>query len=44
MLLVERLLTEPGSPLYSRVPDDVLAETIREALAAIDSGRTAAAA
>ncbi len=44
MLLVDRLLTEPGSPLYSRVPDDVLAQALSEALAAIDPAPAAAAA
>jgi hypothetical protein len=44
MLLVDRLLTEPGSPLYSYVPDDVLAEALSEALAAIDPAPAAAAA
>ncbi len=44
MLLVDRLLTEPGSPLYSSVPDDVLAEALSEALAAIDPVPDAAAA
>ena len=36
MLLVDRLVTEPGSPLYSYAQDDLLAEAISEALAAID--------
>ena len=44
MLLVDRLLTEPGSPLYSSVPDGVLAEALSEALAAIDPVPDAAAA
>jgi hypothetical protein len=46
MLLVDRLLTEPGSPLYSRVPDGVLAEALSEALAAVEppAGGAAAAA
>jgi len=44
ILLVERLLTEPGSPLYSRAPDEVLAETLSEALAALDYAPLAAAA
>ncbi len=36
ILLVEQLITVPRSPLYSRVPDDVLAEALAEALAALD--------
>lgn len=44
MLLVDRLLTEPGSPLYSSVPDDVLAEALGDALAAIDPEPTTTAA
>ena len=44
MLLIDRLLTESGSALYSRVPDDVLAQALSEALAAIDPAPTAAAA
>ena len=36
MVLVDRLLTEAGSPLYSRVRADDLAEAIGDALAAID--------
>ena len=36
VLLVERLITVPRSPLYSRDPDDVLAEALGEALAALD--------
>jgi len=44
MLLVERLLTEPGSPLYSSAPDDVLAEALSEALAALDPVPVATAA
>ncbi len=44
MLLVDRLLTEPGSPLYSGVPDDVLAQALSETLAAIDPLPVAAAA
>jgi len=36
ILLVDRLLTEPGSPLYSYAPDDVLAEALSDALAALD--------
>jgi len=37
MLLVDRLVTEPGSPLYSYLPDDVLAEALSEALAALEA-------
>ncbi len=45
MVLVDRLLTEPGSPLYSSpVPDDVLAEAVLEALWALDPVPLAAAA
>jgi len=33
MLLADRLLTEPASPLYSSVSDAVLAKALREALA-----------
>ena len=45
MVLVDRLLTEPGSPLYSSpVPDDVLAEAVLEALWALDSVPLATAA
>jgi hypothetical protein len=44
MVLVDRLLTEPGSPLYSRVSDDVLAQALSEALAALDPGPAVAAA
>ena len=37
MVLVDRLLTEPGSPLYScGAPDEVLAETMIQALLALD--------
>ena len=36
MVLVDRLLTEPGSPLYSSLPDDVLADVVCDALAAIN--------
>jgi hypothetical protein len=42
MLLVDRLVTEPGSPLYSSLPDDVLAEALSEALAALDPVAVAA--
>jgi hypothetical protein len=44
MLLVDRLLTEPGSPLYSRVPEDVLAEALGEARTALDHAPMTAAA
>ena len=45
MVLVDRLLTEPGSPLYSSpVPDDVLAEAVLEALIALDPVPLTAAA
>jgi hypothetical protein len=44
MVLVDRLLTEPGSPLYSRVTDDVLAQALSEALAALDPAPAVAAA
>ena len=37
MVLADRLLTAPGSPLYSRAPDDVLAQALSEALAALDT-------
>ena len=36
MLLVDRLVTVPRSPLYSRAPDAVLAEAVSEALTALD--------
>jgi hypothetical protein len=36
MLIVDRLITEPGSPLYSSCPGDALAEALSEALAALD--------
>jgi len=38
VLLVERLLTEPGSPLYSPFENAVLAEALTEALAALEPG------
>ena len=44
ILLVERLVTVPRSPLYARVPDEVLAEALREALAALDPAPLAHAA
>jgi hypothetical protein len=37
VLLVDRLLTEPGSPFYSHVPAEVLAGALVDALAALDS-------
>jgi hypothetical protein len=36
MLVVDRLLTEPGSPLYSRDEEAVLAQALSEALAALE--------
>ena len=36
ILLVERLITVPRSPLYSKAPDDILATALSEALAALD--------
>ncbi len=44
MVLVDRLLTEPKSPLYSDVPDQVLAQAMSEILAALDPVPLAAAA
>jgi hypothetical protein len=44
MVLVDRLLTEPGSPLHSHVPDTVLAEAMNKALAALDQAPARAAA
>lgn len=44
MLLAERLITVPRSPLYSRNSDDALAGALREALAALDPAPLAAAA
>ena len=44
MLLVERLITVPRSPLYASGPDDVLADVLGEAIAALDAPRRAAAA
>jgi hypothetical protein len=44
MLLVDRLLTEPGSPLYASTPDDVVAEALTDALAALDPFTVAVAA
>ena len=44
VLLVERLITVPRSPLYSRDPDDVLAASLGEALAALDPTPLAEAA
>jgi hypothetical protein len=44
VVLVERLITVPRSPLYSRDPDDVLAEALGEALAALDPAPLAEAA
>ncbi len=44
ILLVDRLLTEPGSPFYSSTPDDVLAEALSDALAALEPAPVAAAA
>ena len=42
--MVERLITVPRSPLYSRVPSDVLADAMSEALAALDPAPVAVAA
>jgi len=36
VLLVDRLLTEPGSPLYSRDGEAMLAEALSEALSALE--------
>ena len=44
ILLVERLITVPRSPLYSRASDDVLANALSEALAALDPAPLAKAA
>ena len=44
ILLVERLITVPRSPLYARSPDDVLAEALGEALAALEPATLADAA
>ena len=44
MVLVDRLLTELGSPLYSRAGDDVVAESLSEAIAALDPVPAVAAA
>jgi hypothetical protein len=44
ILLVDRLLTEPGSPLYSRVSGEVLAKALTDALAALELAPLAAAA
>ena len=44
ILLVERLITVPRSPLYARDSDDVLAEALGEALAALDGPPLAATA
>lgn len=44
VLLVDRLLTEPGSPLYSPAPVESLAEALSGALAALDDIPMAAAA
>ena len=44
MVLGDRLLTEPGSTLYSPVGDDVLAQALSEALAALDPSPSAVAA
>ena len=44
MLLADRLLTEPGSPLYSPAPDDVLADALSDVLEALDPEPLAAAA
>ena len=44
VLLVDLLLTEPGSPFYSYAPVEVLAEALGDALAALESERLAVAA
>ena len=45
MVLVNRLLTEPGSPLYTcGAPDDVLADALSDALLALDPAPVAVAA
>jgi hypothetical protein len=44
ILLVERLITVPRSPLYARDTDDTLAEALRDALAALDRAPLAEAA
>jgi hypothetical protein len=44
ILLVDRLLTEPGSPFYSTLPDDVLAQALSEALTELDAVPPALAA
>ena len=44
MVLVDRLLTEPGSPLYSRAGDELVAQSLSEAMAALDPVPPAAAA
>ena len=44
VLLVDRLLTEPGSPLYSCAPAESLSESLVDALAALDSEPLQAAA
>jgi hypothetical protein len=44
MLLVQRLITVPRSPLYARDADDELARALGEALAALDLVPVAAAA
>jgi hypothetical protein len=44
MLLVDRLVTEAGSPLYASVSDDVLADTLCDALTALEDAPIASAA
>lgn len=43
MLFVDQLLTVPRSPLYSRVPEEALAEALGEALAALETTSAAVA-
>ncbi|HWB22263.1 MAG TPA: hypothetical protein VG652_05205 [Gaiellaceae bacterium] len=44
MMLVDRLLSEPRSPFYSQVPDEVLARAMSEILAALEPPPIAKAA
>jgi hypothetical protein len=44
MVLVERLLTEAGSPLYAHASDDELADTLCDALTALEDAPIASAA
>ena len=36
ILLVDRLLTQPRSPVYSSAPEEVLADALSDAIAALD--------